>query len=601
MRRDAEVGMAGTLNLAHLRRRYADEGATPEEVLREVLGRIEACTAQHVWVDLLPHDDLLLRARALGAMSAAQRAELPLFGIPFAVKDNIDVASYPTTAGCPEFAYTASRTATVVARLEAAGAMLIGKTNMDQFATGLVGTRSPYGACDNAVDPAYVSGGSSSGSAVAVACDLVSFSLGTDTAGSGRVPAACNGIVGLKPTRGLLSTAGVVPACRSLDCVAIFAQCVADAGTVLEIALGPDPRDPLSRYETLRPGRRALAAGGFRFGVPSDERLRFFEDAESQHLFESAVAQLQAMGGQRIEIDFTPFLNAGSLLYEGPWVAERLAAVGRFLHQRPQALLPVTRRILEEGLAYDAADTFVAQYRLAALRREAEAEMARIDVLITPTIGTQVMRAAVEADPMTANRELGYYTQFVNLLDQCAIAIPAGHRADGMPFGLSLVAPALADRDVMMLAARFLGERLPKVSAIDEQDDIRLAVVGAHLSGQPLNHQLTARGARLQRRCQTARAYRLYALRGTHPRKPGLVRSLPSGAGDAIEVEVWSLPTGEFGGFLREIPSPLCIGSVELEDGEWVQGFLCEPHALVNSEDITAYGGWRAYLHAVGT
>ncbi|WP_231940888.1 allophanate hydrolase [Acidihalobacter aeolianus] len=601
MRRDAEVDMAGTLNLARLRRRYADEDATPEEVLREVLGRIEACTAQHVWVDLLPHDDLLLRARALGAMGAAQRAELPLFGIPFAVKDNIDVASYPTTAGCPEFAYTASRTATVVARLEAAGAMLIGKTNMDQFATGLVGTRSPYGACDNAVDPAYVSGGSSSGSAVAVACDLVSFSLGTDTAGSGRVPAACNGIVGLKPTRGLLSTAGVVPACRSLDCVAIFAQCVADAGNVLEIALGPDPRDPLSRDVPPLPVRAGLHEGGFYFGVPAVEALRFYGDAESQALFEAALQRLESIGGRRVEIDFAPFLEAGSLLYDGPWVAERLVAVGHFLMQQPEAVLPHTRAIIEDGMAYDAAAVFGAQYRLAALRRKAEEQMARVDVLVTPTIGTHVRREDVEIEPLAANRRLGYYTQFVNLLDQCAIALPAGKRSDGMPFGISLIAPPLGDRDLLTLALRFAGEA--SEGAVDEpaDDDIQLAVVGAHLSGQPLNHQLTVRGGQLMRRCRTAHAYRLYALRGTTPRKPGLVRSLPSGAGDAIEVEVWSLPTGEFGGFLREIPSPLCIGSVELEDGEWVQGFLCEPHALVNSEDITAHGGWRAYLNAVGT
>ncbi|AOU96998.1 allophanate hydrolase [Acidihalobacter yilgarnensis] len=591
-------GESDDLDITRLCHRYATGEATPERVLREVLARIADCPTRHIWIERLSDDDLLLRARALGALTAAERNALPLYGVPFAVKDNIDVASYPTTAACPDFAYVATRTATVVARLEAAGAMLIGKTNLDQFATGLVGTRSPYGACDNAIDPAYVAGGSSSGSAVAVARGLVSFSLGTDTAGSGRVPAACNGVIGFKPTRGLVSTAGVVPACRSLDCIAVFTHSVTDAERVLNVALGEDARDPYSRSQHPRPARPALTEGEFRFGVPAAEFLRFYGDTESRDLFAAAVEHLEALGGRRIEIDFASFLAAGSLLYDGPWVAERLAAIGHFMHQHPEALLPITRRILEDGMAYDAAETFTAQYRLAALRRSAEMEMARVDVLITPTIGTQVLRTAVEAEPMATNRQLGYYTQFVNLLDQCAIAVPAGQRADGMPFGLSLIAPGMGDCDLLTLAARFMGELPALAAANDMPDEIHLAVVGAHLSGQPLNHQLLTCGAHLLRRCRTAPAYRLYALRATKPPKPGLVRSFPSGAGESIEVEVWAMPADAFGGFIREIPPPLCIGSVELESGEWVQGFLCEPHALVNGDDITAHGGWRAYLRA---
>jgi allophanate hydrolase len=516
-------------------------------MIEEVYRRIAAHADNPVFLHVVPEAEARARARA---------AKGPLAGVPFAVKDNIDVAGLPTTAACPGFAYTPSRTSPAVQRLLDAGAVLIGKTNLDQFATGLVGTRSPYGACRNAFDPAYVSGGSSSGSALAVALGMARFALGTDTAGSGRVPAAFNGIVGLKPTPGRVSTEGVVPACRSLDCVSVFARTCADALSVLSLV--EDRQD-----------EHAFPAA-VRYAVP--KQLEFHGDGAYAALFARAIARLENV----VEIDFAPFLEVQKLLY-GPWVAERLADLEPWLEH----MLPVTREVIEAGRRFSAIDLFRAQHSLAELKPRCWGDF---DVLVVPGAPTIYRIAEVEADPIELNSRLGRYTNFVNLLGLAAITVPAGARPDGLPFGITFIGPGGSDAALAGLAGRFLGEDLPPGKSL-----IRLAVVGAHLSGMPLNHQLTERRARLVRRARTAPTYRLYALEG----KPGLLRA---DAGGAIEVEVWELAPGEFGGFVAQVPPPLAIGTVELEDGERVKGFLCEPHAVRGRPDITQFGGWRAWL-----
>ncbi len=448
----------GSFEIASLRRAFLDGAATAGGLLDRVVARIAGCDDPALWISRVGEAAVRERARALDAAAAADPgliAGLPLFGVPFAVKDNIDVAGMPTTAGCPAFAYTPAQSAAVVDRLLDAGAVLVGKTNLDQFATGLVGTRSPYGVPRNPFDARFIPGGSSSGSAVAVAAGLVGFALGTDTAGSGRVPAACNNIVGLKPTRGLLSTRGVVPACRSLDCVSVFALTAADAAAVLEVAAGFDPEDPLSRTPGISGISGAPGCGPrFRFGVPPPRDLEFFGDAEAEALFGAVIPVLEEAGGTRVEISFAPFREAGRLLYDGPWVAERLHATQKLLDDNPAALLPVTRAIIERGRGYSALDGFRAQYELAALRRAADGVLAAVDCLLLPTAGTIYQIAAVAAEPLRLNANLGLYTNFANLLDLSAVALPAGFRADGLPFGISLLMPAFAERALLDLAAR---------------------------------------------------------------------------------------------------------------------------------------------------
>jgi allophanate hydrolase len=574
-----------------LRATYAAGALHPADVLRAAHAAIDRRGEDAVWIHRVRLDD------ALAALDRAERrrqvgVSLPLFGVPFAVKDNIDVVGLPTTAACPAFAYKAERTATAVERLQAAGAILMGKTNLDQFATGLVGTRSPYGAPSSVFHPDYISGGSSSGSAVAVAAGLVAFALGTDTAGSGRVPAAFNGIVGLKPTRGMVSAAGVVPACRSLDCVSIFARDAEDAAAVLAVARGVDPADPYSRP----PGPAAPPpARGFRFGAPRPAQREFFGDEAAAHLYEAALARLAALGGQAVEIDLAPFRAAADLLYAGPWVAERLAAIRAFFARHAEDMDPVVRSIIEGAGRLSAVDAFEGLYRLEALRRETAEQWHTMDVLALPTTGTIYTHARIAADPIGLNSNLGYYTNFVNLLDLAAIALPAGRRSSGLPFGLSLIAPAFHDDALCALAAAFAAGRLAEP---DAPAAIHLAVVGAHLAGQPLNPELTRRGARLVRTVRTAPEYRLYALAGTRPPKPGLVR-VRSGQGGAIEVEVWEMDAAAFGAFVAAVPPPLAIGTLRLEDGAEVKGFVCEPLAVEGARDITALGGWRAYLTSV--
>jgi allophanate hydrolase len=447
----------GSLDLTTLGAIYASNALKPTDVIRAVYRRIDRF--DHVWITQVPQAEALARAEALERSGRA----LPLYGIPFAVKDNIDVAGMPTTAGCKEFAHAPRTSATVVDRLIQAGAILLGKTNLDQFATGLVGVRSPYGPVENPFDARYVAGGSSSGSAVAVATGMVSFALGTDTAGSGRVPAGFNNIVGFKPSRGVLSCAGVLPACRSLDCVSIMALTCADARKVLQVAKGFDRADIYSRAasDTLDLSPRAPTT--FRFGVPRSKDLNYFGDPESPRLFERAIPLLEGLGGTRVEIDFTPFKEAAKLLYDGPWVAERLAALKTFYNAHADAFLPVTRKIIGGAARYTAVDVFEAFYRLEALKAQAAAEWAKMDLMLVPTTGTIYTLGQVEADPVTLNSNLGYYTNFVNLMDLCAVALPCAFRTSGVPFGITLIAPALSDGLLCALGAEYqnrLGGRL---------------------------------------------------------------------------------------------------------------------------------------------
>ena len=579
------------LTIAGLRRDYRTGARTPVDVIGRIFDRIGAEGLSPIWISLADRAEALRRAARVDLSG-------PLAGVPFAVKDNIDVEGMFTTAACPSFAYRATRTATVVGRLIDAGAILIGKTNLDQFATGLVGMRSPYGACSSVFDERYISGGSSSGSAVAVAKELCAFALGTDTAGSGRVPAAFNSLIGLKPTRGLLSTTGVVPACRSLDCVSIFTATAGDADAVWRVAQGFDAADPYSRTAAVGAGAAPWLTGAFRFGVPGAAALEFFGDEKTPLLFEQAAARLEAIGGSRSTIDFTPFRQAADLLYSGPWVAERLAGLGEFLLHDPADVHPVVGAIIRAGAAYSAVDAHRAAARLEELKREASTQWADMDVLLLPTAGTVYTKEAVEADPIRLNTNLGYYTNFVNLMDLAAVALPAGARDDGLPFGVSLVGAAFSDAALIALSERVLGERA--VASLHAPRCVSVAVVGAHLSGQPLNHQLVDRGARLVRVCRTSRDYRLFALPNTAPPKPGLVR-VDRDAGPGIEVEVWAVPEDRFGGFVAAIPSPLAMGSLQLDTGEWVSGFVCEPLALTGAEDITAFGGWRRYRASMTT
>ncbi|MFT3870420.1 MAG: allophanate hydrolase [Nibricoccus sp.] len=557
--------------------------------IAETLARLDARGKDPVWISRL------CREHVLGLADAAAKlfGPAPLRGLTFAIKDNIDFAGVPTTAACPDFAYTPSTSAPVVQRLVNAGAIPLGKTNLDQFATGLVGVRSPYGVPVNPFNSAYIPGGSSSGSAVAVAAGLCDFALGTDTAGSGRVPAAFNNLVGLKPTRGLLSTRGVVPACRTLDCVSIFTRTISDAAEILSVAAAYDPEDPYSRPATPPVIDEVWPP---RIGVPRADQLEFFGNAAAAELFATAIARWRSLGAKIVEIDFTPFLAAARLLYEGPWVAERYAAIRPFIESQPAALHPVTRQIIESARALTATSAFEAAYKLAALRRQAEAVWADIDVLLTPTTGTVYTVAEVESDPIRLNSNLGTYTNYLNLFDLCAVAVPVGFLPNKMPWGVTLVAPAFCDDRVLRLGAKFLGETAPQRSLPSAGRTIKLAVCGAHLSGLPLNWQLTQLGATLDRATKTAPTYKLFALPGTTPPKPGLIRVVEGGA--PIEVEVWNVPVAGYGHFVSNIPSPLGIGTVTLDDGSTVQSFLCEAAAVANARDVTSFGGWRAFLAA---
>ncbi len=588
------------LCLSRLLSDYQRGTRTPTSVVTDVLRAARDHKDNPIWIHLIDESDLMARACELEAMP---QDDLPLYGVPFAVKDNIDVARLPTTAACPAFEYIPDSSAPVVEHLIKAGAILIGKTNLDQFATGLVGVRSPWGACQNAFDKNYVSGGSSSGSAVAVALGLVSFALGTDTAGSGRVPAGFNNLIGLKPTLGRISTRGVVPACQTLDCVSIFALTASDAKAVLDIAGVQDPDHPWSREVLDNP---AIPAQNFTFAVPAPDDLEFFGNDDYAAEFEVACARMESIGGQRRTFDYTAFAETAALLYGGPWVAERFHAARSIAETQPESLLPVIRSILEGAKNFDAVDTFDAQYRLEELRHQCADFWDDFDLMVLPTAPTHPTIAAVEAEPVKRNSELGTYTNFVNFLDLCAVSVPAAMTGTPrLPFGVTMIGPAGDDTALLELADRFhrdaglalgaSGHKPPAGVEVPspETNTIRIAVCGAHLSGQSLNHQLTDRGGRLVAETTSAAAYRFYALAGGPPARPGMIR-VDDGA--AIGVEVWELPAETVGSFVAGIPAPLGVGRLELADGTDVMGFLCEPYAISDAVDITEFGDWRSYL-----
>ncbi len=580
---------------------YASGAFTPRDIINDIFDAIADQGERPVWISLGTRNEALHKA--------AEAPRGPLYGIPFAVKDNIDVAGLPTTCACPEFAYTPEKSAHVVALLEAAGAIVIGKTNLDQFAAGLVGTRSPYGIPKNTFNADYVSGGSSSGSAVAVANGLVSFALGTDTAGSGRVPAAFNNIVGLKPTKGLVSARGVVPACRTLDTVSFFATTVADAWRVFSVASSFDTTDSFARPLSARQSGRAQYSE-LRIGIPAAP-LEFFGDRASEALYVRSIERARTLGATIVEVDFRAFAKAAELLYQGPWVAERIAAIRDFAATTPDAIHDVVRAIILGAGTITAADAFDGYYQLSSLTREAERQWEKMDMLLLPTAPTIYTIADVTADPIRLNSNLGLYTNFVNLMDLSALAVPAGLKDDGLPFGVTLIGRACEDRRLAEFGDRLhrildnsnLGaaaHRLDSTPALPAPKSccgvVQLAVVGAHLSGQPLNSQLIERNARLLRTAKTAPGYSFYTLSDATPPKPGLIFD-GLGAG-RIEVEIWEMDVKAFGEFVDLIPAPLGIGTLKLDDGTSVKGFLCEAHAANGARDITAYGGWRTWLAA---
>jgi allophanate hydrolase len=599
------------LDLASLGRAYRAGTTTPSDVVESVLDRIANSADEGIWISRREPDKLREEAKHLEQRYASTQRP-PLYGVPFGVKDTIDVAAVPTTAACADFAYVPQRSASVVERLVAAGALYVGKTNLDQFATGLVGVRSPYGIPRNPFDPAYVTGGSSSGSAAAVTRGQVSFALATDTAGSGRIPAAFNSIVGLKPSRGLLSTSGLVPACQSIDCMTVMSLTCDDALDVAAIATGFDVADPFSRPEASRFSWRAsVTTKGLRLAIARADDLQFTDDPARQ-AFVSARRHLENMGVVLEEIDMAAFYEAGQLLYGGPWVSERLSGLESFRREHPESILPVIRAILDDGKRYGSTDVFRAIHRMAELRRATQQVWNRVQGLVLPTAPGHPKIEEVLRDPIGLNARLGRYTTFANLLDLAAVSVPSGMRPDGLPSSVTFLGPWGRDAFLLALGSAFhasvgltLGAtgwaypRPDKAPVAAPVGFLPVVVVGAHLSGEPLNHQLTERGGTFLRRAYTAPHYRLYALPETVPPKPGLMR-VTQGDGAAIEVEVWALPMETVGSFVAGIAAPLAIGSIELEDGVRAHGFLCESSATERARDISSFGGWRAYLRATG-
>lgn len=566
------------------------QGRTLEELMRGVWEAIRDEPDEGIFISKTPWETVKRR------IDENEGKDLPLYGIPYAAKDNIDVAGLPTTAACPDFSYNPTESATVVRLLDEAGAICFGKTNLDQFATGLVGIRTPYPAPKNPFDEAYLPGGSSSGSAVAVAKGLVAFSLGTDTAGSGRVPAAFNELIGLKPTLGHISTRGVVDACKTLDCVSVFAQNCADADAVLKIVGKHDPDEAWSRKP---PTKWKRIPAKFRFGVPRAEELEFFGWEEAAGLFAEAVETFEELGGEAVEIRLEPFLAAAKLLYEGPWVTERYVGIRNFLEAKPDSVFPVTRAIIEGGRHPLASDFFNARYKLAECKRLADIEMAKVDFILAPTTPRNFTVKEVEAEPVKLNSALGSYTNFMNLLDYSALALPAGRYQGKLPWGVTIFADAWMDRALLELGGKYeraLSRNVPAVSA-DGFDEIYVVVCGAHLEGMPLNWQLTDRGGRLVSGGKTLPCYRMYLVPAGAglPERPALVRM---DDGVAIETETWALSTEAFGDFVSKIPSPLGIGKVLMEDGKSLPGFIAEPIATVSARDISEFGGWRGWVAA---
>jgi allophanate hydrolase len=608
-------GLPATLDLASLARLYGRGELTPRDVVASLLEKIRAYPDPSVWIDLIPPEEVYRQAEDVVARRRAG-AVLPLYGVPFAVKDNIDVAGRLTTAACPAFAYRPDHTAPVVRRFMDAGAVLIGKTNLDQFACGLMGDRSPYGVCRNVFDPKYISGGSSSGSAVAVAAGMVTFALGTDTAGSGRIPAGCNNIVGLKPTLGLLSTEGVVPACRSLDCVSIFALGADDAYTVFRIGAGADSQGERPLWHGLPTVPQADAVR-FTFAVPADADLEFYGDGDQAALFRQAVSSFGRFAElPPVAVGLEPFLEVSALLYEGPWVAERLAVLDGFLREHSSDVHPVTRAILARGAGYSAVDAFKAMHRLQELRPRCMRIFEQAEILVVPTLPALPTRAEVAADSALWSRRLGRTTNFVNMLGLSALAVPCGFGPKGLPGGITLIAPAGREQRLAEIGMAWqrrtklpLGATNTYLPTEEEpagmeqpqpvaQGMVRVAVAGAHLRGQPLHNDLLRTGAQYVRTCRTAALYRFVALMNLKPPRPGLLRDHDRAG--AITVEIFDLPTAGFGELTASVASPLAIGTIELEDGEAVKGFLCESFAAAQARDVTDFGGWVAFRQATG-
>ena len=593
-----------TETVAEILAAYRSGAMTPAEIVARSYARLRAHNDPAIFINLREEQDVASEARALTRSDTS----LALYGMPVAVKDNIDVGGLPTTAACPAYSYQAKADAAAVALMRAAGALILGKTNLDQFATGLVGVRSPYGAPRNLFDAKLIPGGSSSGSGVAVGAGIVPLALGTDTAGSGRVPAMFNNIVGLKPSLGLVSTAGVVPACRSLDCVSVFALTVDDAVTALDVIAGPDATDPFSRSRPLHAG--GPMPEGIKLGIPLPDQRRFFGDKVFAAAYDTALKRFADLGAKIAEVDLEPFFATARLLYEGPWVAERYLTAKDLLATSPEAILPVTRQILAAGQKATAADAFAAFYKLEEFRRIRDETFRTIDALALPTAPTIYSLDDVKSDPVTLNSRLGTYTNFVNLLDLCGLAVPASIAANGLPFGVTLLAPGGADSALAAIGRCFhhatglpLGALktqqppLAKSASVAGTGEIAIAVVGAHLSGMPLNGELHSAGGRLLENAKTALHYRLFALAGTTPPKPGLLR-VKKGEGAAIELEIWALSERAFGRFVANVPPPLCIGTLELADGRAVKGFLVEVEAVSGARDISSFGGWRKFVHS---
>ncbi|MCR9105641.1 MAG: allophanate hydrolase [Gammaproteobacteria bacterium] len=597
------IAMNRDMSISGLHKAYREGSITPAQVLAAIRRQAAACEQHNIWIYLLSESE---QAAYLAGLEALSPDTAPLWGIPFAIKDNIHLAGIPTTAGCEAFTQCPDEHARVVARLIEAGAIPVGKTNLDQFATGLNGTRSPYGACKNSFNPEYISGGSSSGSAVAVALGLASFSLGTDTAGSGRVPAGLNNLVGTKPTLGLLSSTGLIPACRSLDTISIFTYNADDANRVLGVAEGFDADDAYSRANTFDNSARHYGAAESRLtlAVIAEEQLAFFGDQAYQRAYESTLTTLHHAGFTLREIDYAPFLEAARLLYEGPWVSERYLSALPLVKDHPDAIFPVVRGIIEQGATPTATALFEAQYALKSLHRQCRQLLEDCDALLTPTAGRHYTIEEMLDNPVEYNSALGYYTNFMNLLDFAAVSVPTQITGPGLPFGVTLVGEHFTDRKLLSIANRMqqifplpmgaTGRQQPCLSrdGVQFSDRIEVVVCGAHLKSQPLNWQLTERGAEFVSRTTTAPAYRFYAL--ADGKRPGLVRD--EARGTAVSVEVWSMPRKNFGSFVAGIPAPLGIGKVELADGRWICGFICEQYAIEHATDITQLGDWRAWL-----
>ncbi|UUS59191.1 MULTISPECIES: allophanate hydrolase [unclassified Acinetobacter] len=559
--------------------------------------------ADPAWISIASIEQLTAQIEALKQIENA--TALPLFGVPIAVKDNIDVVGFASTAAFKLFTEIKTEDAFVVQRLKQAGAIIVGKTNLDQFATGLVGTRSPFGAVPNTFNPDYVSGGSSSGSGSVVARGLVPIALGTDTAGSGRIPAAFNNIVGLKPTKGRFSNTGLLPACKSLDCISIFALTVADATVVAEVMEGFDVTDSYSRVNPAT----APAKFSAQLNLAIPKQLDFFGDAQSVVAFQQALIELKNLGAELTEIDFSAFSQLASQLYQGSWVAERTAAVADLLETSVHDFDPTVLEIIQKGQQYTAVDAYNAEYLKQELARDIQQTLAQFDALVVPSSPTIHTLAEMAESPIENNSHLGTYTNFTNLADLSAIAVPAGFRADGLPFGITFIAPAWHDTALADFAEKWqkylklplgaVAKTLPEANSVmsaPSAQHFRVAVVGAHLTGMPLNFQLTTRQAVHVETTTTSADYALYALPGTVPPKPGLARQE---AGQKIIVELWDIPKARFGEFVAEIPTPLGMGNIELADGRWVKGFICEPYGLNGAKNISEFGGWRAYIQSL--